>query len=229
LLSNDAGHEVDWVQCDACQKWFHLVCVGLTKMDVSDDKDYICRTCRGHVSPQAGVGGLSSQGYDAGGRFVPRANDLILAGRGDTSNHFDLGLRTQHGETVVQSIGYDYVAPNDGSYESQLVEYDTGNEVQVSQEIGMECHETLDSDQLSADHVVIAIGEEQDANQVIYMYADGGPEIVTMDDLVEVETAEVVDQIEEDCETTQDVDGVQAIELSSAEQHSGADQFQPDS
>jgi PHD-finger len=40
-----AGKEVDWVQCDACQLWFHLICVDLDKTDVSDDKEYICRTC----------------------------------------------------------------------------------------------------------------------------------------------------------------------------------------
>jgi histone demethylase JARID1 len=51
-----SGQEVDWVQCDGCQLWFHLVCIGLNKQDVSSDKEYVCQMCRNHQ--------LSSQPYD---------------------------------------------------------------------------------------------------------------------------------------------------------------------
>lgn len=40
------GDEVDWVQCDKCELWFHLTCLGLSKRDVSADDDFVCRTCR---------------------------------------------------------------------------------------------------------------------------------------------------------------------------------------
>jgi hypothetical protein len=39
------GDEVNWVQCDGCAEWFHLICEGLCKNDVSGDEEYICRAC----------------------------------------------------------------------------------------------------------------------------------------------------------------------------------------
>ncbi|CAL4073717.1 unnamed protein product [Meganyctiphanes norvegica] len=39
------GQNVDWVQCDGCEGWFHYVCVGLRPGDVSEDQDYMCRGC----------------------------------------------------------------------------------------------------------------------------------------------------------------------------------------
>ncbi|XP_075219892.1 lysine-specific demethylase 5A-like isoform X2 [Lycorma delicatula] len=41
-----SGSEVDWVQCDGgCEEWFHLLCVGLSKSDINEDDDYICKQC----------------------------------------------------------------------------------------------------------------------------------------------------------------------------------------
>ena len=33
------------MQCDKCEKWFHLTCQGMTKHDLRDDEDYVCRAC----------------------------------------------------------------------------------------------------------------------------------------------------------------------------------------
>jgi histone demethylase JARID1 len=46
-----SGHEVDWVQCDKCQLWFHLICVGLTTHDVASDIEYLCQLCCGVDKP----------------------------------------------------------------------------------------------------------------------------------------------------------------------------------
>ena len=32
---------VDWVQCDTCAKWFHLLCVGLESVE----GDWVCSDC----------------------------------------------------------------------------------------------------------------------------------------------------------------------------------------
>lgn len=41
------GEAVNWVQCDAgCEQWFHLLCVGLSLADISENEDYICPNCR---------------------------------------------------------------------------------------------------------------------------------------------------------------------------------------
>ncbi|KAK7080654.1 Lysine-specific demethylase 5A [Halocaridina rubra] len=39
------GQNVDWVQCDACEGWFHYMCVGLTSDDVIEEEEYICKRC----------------------------------------------------------------------------------------------------------------------------------------------------------------------------------------
>ncbi|XP_041348681.1 lysine-specific demethylase 5A-like isoform X2 [Gigantopelta aegis] len=44
------GEEVNWVQCDKCEKWLHLLCVGLSKEEVSEDMDYVCFECK-HGKP----------------------------------------------------------------------------------------------------------------------------------------------------------------------------------
>jgi len=38
--------EVNWVQCDRCEAWFHLLCVGLAEDEVSEDVEYECFTCK---------------------------------------------------------------------------------------------------------------------------------------------------------------------------------------
>ncbi|XP_042883818.1 lysine-specific demethylase 5A-like isoform X2 [Penaeus japonicus] len=39
------GQNVDWVQCDGCEGWFHYICVGLKAGDVLEDEDYMCLAC----------------------------------------------------------------------------------------------------------------------------------------------------------------------------------------
>lgn len=36
---------MDWVQCDGCNKWFHMVCVGLLKTELKADEDFVCKAC----------------------------------------------------------------------------------------------------------------------------------------------------------------------------------------
>ncbi|KAI5692784.1 hypothetical protein M8J75_001200 [Diaphorina citri] len=35
--------EIDWVQCDKCERWFHFICVGIT--NISKDDPYVCTYC----------------------------------------------------------------------------------------------------------------------------------------------------------------------------------------
>ncbi|KAL8614742.1 hypothetical protein ACOMHN_055300 [Nucella lapillus] len=35
------GNAVNWVQCDSCELWFHLLCVGLGTNEISEEEDYI--------------------------------------------------------------------------------------------------------------------------------------------------------------------------------------------
>ncbi|CAB3371603.1 Hypothetical predicted protein [Cloeon dipterum] len=40
-----SGDEVNWVQCDGCTAWFHLVCEGVGKSEINSTDEYICRSC----------------------------------------------------------------------------------------------------------------------------------------------------------------------------------------
>ena len=39
------GSEVDWVQCDGCDRWIHLFCVGLKAGEVKKMKEFYCEFC----------------------------------------------------------------------------------------------------------------------------------------------------------------------------------------
>lgn len=49
-----SGEEVDWVQCDKCEQWYHLTCLGLSKKDVSADDDFMCTFCVPSIDMAAG-------------------------------------------------------------------------------------------------------------------------------------------------------------------------------
>ncbi|XP_012946958.1 lysine-specific demethylase 5A isoform X2 [Aplysia californica] len=65
------GEEVNWVQCDGCLKWFHLLCEGIKKNEVSEDKEYACSKCKGgkqkageEASPSKPDGASSEPDFD---------------------------------------------------------------------------------------------------------------------------------------------------------------------
>lgn len=45
--------EVNWVQCDRCEEWFHLLCVGLAEDEVSEEEEYECFKCKQGRGQQA--------------------------------------------------------------------------------------------------------------------------------------------------------------------------------
>lgn len=36
--------QVYWVQCDCCNRWFHMICVGVSA-ELAAEEDYMCVTC----------------------------------------------------------------------------------------------------------------------------------------------------------------------------------------
>ena len=39
------------MQCDRCEEWFHLLCVGLAEDEVSEEEDYECFLCKQRKQP----------------------------------------------------------------------------------------------------------------------------------------------------------------------------------
>lgn len=37
---------MNWVQCDRCEEWFHLLCVGLGDDEITEDEEYECFRCK---------------------------------------------------------------------------------------------------------------------------------------------------------------------------------------
>lgn len=58
------------MQCDGCNKWFHMVCVGLSKGDLKPDEDFVCKSCarekEGNEGATGGIGLRSSVGVGGG-------------------------------------------------------------------------------------------------------------------------------------------------------------------
>jgi len=45
------GEEVNWVQCDRCEAWYHLLCVGLGEEEITEDEEYECFKCKNRDCP----------------------------------------------------------------------------------------------------------------------------------------------------------------------------------
>jgi len=44
------GKQVHWVQCDKCELWFHLFCIGLKPNNIKEDEDFYCKNCNGQAN-----------------------------------------------------------------------------------------------------------------------------------------------------------------------------------
>lgn len=40
------GEHVDWVQCDYCKNWLHMICIGVTKIEVDNQTEFMCTLCK---------------------------------------------------------------------------------------------------------------------------------------------------------------------------------------
>ena len=38
--------QVNWVQCDACELWSHLYCIGMKEEQLQEDVEFICKPCK---------------------------------------------------------------------------------------------------------------------------------------------------------------------------------------
>ena len=39
------GDNLNWIQCDICDKWYHYICVGLDEMENFDEEEWMCPNC----------------------------------------------------------------------------------------------------------------------------------------------------------------------------------------
>ena len=55
--------QVHWVQCDKCELWYHLFCIGLRPADIKEDEDFNCKTCKpgGHKQQDSSASDMDTE------------------------------------------------------------------------------------------------------------------------------------------------------------------------
>ena len=83
--------DINWVQCDSCEKWFHLLCIGLGEDEVSETEDYVCFSCK-HPKPQPRARPRMSQ---PGGITIPATAHPHVGGMAQYDFHDEPSLSLQ--------------------------------------------------------------------------------------------------------------------------------------
>jgi len=124
ILVSRSGEEVNWVQCDGCQQWFHLLCVGLAEDEVSENEDYICFQCREKKSGNGEklIGGVLSPAALSSLSKLPLAVPTVVQ---------DAAEPTQ--QPVAQSPQSFKQTPSMGSVEAEPSKMDTDSPRQVDE------------------------------------------------------------------------------------------------
>ncbi|PIK62382.1 Retrotransposable element Tf2 protein type 2 [Apostichopus japonicus] len=74
----DPSEKVFWIQCEICEKWYHWLCLGLSKKDVEGIDHYNCEGC-------AGLGNVVStdQGQAEVAHILSDVNQFIIRQQSD--------------------------------------------------------------------------------------------------------------------------------------------------
>ena len=93
------------MQCDRCEEWFHLLCVGLAEDEVSEEEDYECFLCKQRKGP-------------------------VVMGSGDYKTIHRSPQKSPYGSNVLDSLNYGNVSviktePDDNQQEIEVT-MDTG-------------------------------------------------------------------------------------------------------
>ena len=108
-----SGTEVNWVQCDRCEEWFHLLCIGMGEDEISEHEDYVCYKCKSgrskikaHTSPR---------------HFTDSMAPLMMAIQDDLMGEPSSGLSSSDENlppglhSMPQASGYTILPSNNGS------------------------------------------------------------------------------------------------------------------
>ncbi|XP_078594728.1 lysine-specific demethylase 5A-like isoform X17 [Branchiostoma floridae x Branchiostoma japonicum] len=159
------GDEVDWVQCDRCEEWFHLVCVGL-KHQPTDDEEYVCRCCKLKQQKAAKRAEKRKDTESSSSAPSPRARSVSYSRENSTTSSTSGSMDAAVRQTVSEILpdGQDMEATTEETLVSNEEDKSAEDaEEPVVVEETMETAETEDGDQpqslvelLAKDSVVAA-------------------------------------------------------------------------
>ena len=113
LCNFSVGTEVNWVQCDRCEEWFHLLCIGLGEDEISEHEDYVCYKCK------SGRSKIKAQGSPH--QFSDPMAPLIMAIQDDMMGEPSSGMSSSDENmppsmhTMAQASGYTILPSSNGS------------------------------------------------------------------------------------------------------------------
>ncbi len=77
IFFNNTGTEVNWVQCEECNKWYHYVCVGLNKKAVQKLARYECFRCNAEEIKEEAEDNNSNTSMDGVSKLLSMINDQL--------------------------------------------------------------------------------------------------------------------------------------------------------
>ena len=115
---------MNWVQCDRCELWFHLLCIGLRERDVAEDQDFICRKCT-HKPPTPSKGGKAKKATTTRTPVKEKPRNVVIKKEPEpvVIKEEVEDIPTQHSVDIVMEKPVEPVPkPTQSSEESKTVE-----------------------------------------------------------------------------------------------------------
>ncbi|KAK6176380.1 hypothetical protein SNE40_014678 [Patella caerulea] len=142
-----SGDEVNWVQCDKCELWFHLLCIGLASDEVTEEEDYVCFQCvqitRGVIPPYPHIKQEDEYILSRDNSMVDNSQDLSIKEEAeDFEEEMDSAVPGEENvETLMEDNSVDSVQ-NDNNVETadnllceETLEPETCDIADVSEEL----------------------------------------------------------------------------------------------
>lgn len=95
-----------WVQCDgACEKWFHLLCIGLKKQDIKEEDDYHCKNCS---KPNSQIDTNSESSQNSQSEFMRESeqnsqDDTLKSSENSLSESFQESRNNSQDQLCIES------------------------------------------------------------------------------------------------------------------------------